>query len=315
MSRGINKIATTAPRVIAGVGYVILSREQDRDQYVSGCFRNNRLTIISDQGEVIKNCFVTRSVWSDVQFPETIKDRGSLVAWINIPYQNKAIIIGVMNKKDELNTVLSEHIFKQERKSAGGVGALINGDGKTGTLTFIASGDDTDKGEIYLKALNEKQMAFMQLYVQGKVEFEVDKDLDFKIGNKFSITIKDEENKKIQALIDYTLGSGFNLLDEFNNNIKTEKDKVTVQAASGNKIYIKTEGNTSEPALLGDKVENAFEEIQRLLENMVQVLEASSAATYVLAPGVQAATKVWKNNLLLLGRKLKLIKSKNIELT
>lgn len=311
---GINKISYDAKRKTCGVGYVVLSRAQNKDVYISSSFRNNRITIITEDYEVIPNCIVSKNVWQYLEFPDDIKSRGSEVVWINVPYQNRIIILDVIHKRDELSYIQTPNQFKFQREVGDNV-VTVQGDGVTGVLTLTAQGTDTGEGEIYIKVLNSSELAVFDLYVQGTVSVDIEKDLNFRVGNKVEFTVRDESNPQNQGLFRYTLGTGWEAIDEFNNKTTTNNSGIYNEVDSTNKIYARATGSTSEPGLLGDKTYQLLNEIEKLLNSMVTVLQGAAAGQYVLAPPVLGATATWQQNIATIIRELSQIKAKNFELS
>lgn len=311
---GVSKIVHDAPRKICGIGYVILSRAQDPDTYISSSFRNNRVSIITDQGEVISGCIVSKNAWQYIEFPPTIKERGSCVVWINVPYQNRVIIFDVLNKRDELNPIQNTNQFKFQRKVGENV-VTVQGDGNIGIINIIASGTASDEGEMYIKILNQNELAIFSLYVQGTATIDVEKDLNFRVGNSINFTVRDENNPNTETIFNYILGTGFTYLDEFNNNFKLNKDGIFQEVPSSVKVYARATGVTSEPGLLGNKTSDLLNEIKDLLNSIVTTLQDSSAGTFVSAPTVLAAVPEWIESVNTMNSAIQVIKAQNFELS
>lgn len=311
---GVNKIVHDAPRKICGVGYVILSRAQDPDSYISSSFRNNRISIITDQSEIISGCIVSKNAWQYLEFPATIKERGSCVVWVNVPYQNRVIILDVLNKRDELNPIQNPGQFKFQRRVGENV-VTVQGDGNTGVINIIANGNASDEGEMYLKVLNQNELAVFNLYVQGMATVDVEKDLNFRVGNSINTTVRNEANPNTEAIFNYILGTGYTFLDEFNNSFKTTTDGIFNEVPNGKKVYARESGTTSEPGLLGDKTTTLFNDIINLLNDMVTVLQGAADGTYVTAPPVLTAAANWIQSIVTINSDLEVIEAQNFELS
>lgn len=312
---GVTKTMHSAPRKICGVGYVILGRGQDKDTYISSSFRNNRISIITDEGEVISGCIVSKNAWQYLEFPATIKSRGSQVVWINIPYQNRVIILDVLHKRDELNSIQTQNQFKFQREVGNNI-VTIQGEGQTGTITIVAQGEANQEGELYIKVLNSSELALFNTYVQGIMSVDVEKDLNFRVGNSVTFIVRDESNPNSTGLFNYVLGTGYSLLDEFKNNIQTNKNGIFTEVPPSVKVYARASGSSSEPGLLGDKTYTLLNEIKNLLTNMVTTLQtASTTPPNVLTAPISAQISNWIESTAKLAAEIQTIKAKNFELS
>lgn len=312
---GISKVSHNAARNSCGIGYVILSRGQDKDTYISSSFRNNRVSIITTDSEVIPNCIVAKNAWQYLEFPDTIDQRGSQVLWINIPHQNRVVILDIVHKRDELNPIQSTSQFKFQRKVGENI-VTIQGDGKTGVINIISQGANKGEGEMYVKILNENELAILDIYVQGIVTVDIENELNFRVGEKVEFVVRDESKPDIQAILNYILGTGFNLLDEFKNNIKTNDIGIFNEVDASVKVYARAIGAVSEPGLLGDKTFTLLNEIVNLLTSMVTTLQtASGSGTFVLNAPIVAQIVDWVAATVKMKPEIQVIKAKNFELS
>jgi hypothetical protein len=312
---GVTKTMHSAPRKICGVGYVILGRGQDKDTYISSSFRNNRISIITDEGEVISGCIVSKNVWQYLEFPATVKSRGSQVVWINIPYQNRVIILDVLHKRDELNNIQIPNQFKFQREVGNNI-VTVQGEGQTGTISIVAQGEADKEGELYVKILNSSELGLFSTYVQGIMSVDVEKDLNFRTGNSVTFTVRDESNPDSAGLFNYVLGAGYSLLDEFKNNFQTNKNGIFNEVPDSVKVYARASGASSEPGLLGDKTYTLLNEIKNLLTSIVTTIQTASAIPpNVLTAPISAQISNWLDSTAKLATEIETIKAKNFELS
>jgi hypothetical protein len=263
---------------------------------------------------VISGCIVSKNAWQYLEFPATLKLRGSEVVWVNIPYQNRVVILDVIHKRDELNPIQGTNQFKFQRE-VGDNTVTIQGEGQTGTITITAQGGANQEGEMYVKVLNASELALFSVYVQGVMSVDIEKDLNFRVGNSVGFTVRDESNPNLEGIFNYILGTGYTLLDEFKNNVYTNNKGVFNEVPTAVKVYARASGAASEPGLLGDKTYTLLNEIKNLLTNMVNVLQTASSGTYVSAPPVKAATANWVEATAKMAEEIKTIKAVNFELS
>lgn len=229
LSDGVNRVNHEAERAVNGIGFVILSKDLDRDKYVGKCYRNSTITIITDRNEIIPNCYVSRNVWEYIKFPATDKEKGSMVAWINPPLGNKPIIISVVNKRDELLDVQEENTFNISRKGNKYSSVELQGFGDSGTFNILIDGETELDSNIAIRMLNSMTSALMEVYVQGGIQIEADDFISLKIKKKISFQIIDEEDDTKQANFSYILGEGLKYEDEFKNTIEAGEEGILMK--------------------------------------------------------------------------------------
>lgn len=334
-SNGINKVRHPAIRNTAGTGYVVLSRQVPKDEYIANCFRNSTVTIITDTNEVITNVMVSKDIWQYIEFPAEMSERGSCIAWLNIHGKNKPIAIAIINKKDQFNEIQTTNSFKYSR-TGDNTAVLIEGLGDKGHHNIIVSGDDEGTGQIKLRVLNKNNKGLFDLMVQGDIDIEGDNDANIKLKHGLYLKIIDENDKTKQSIISYELGKGFTLKDEFNNEVTTSKDGIVIkddfknsattssdgivlQVDTGKKITNKG-GPNIEPALLGDKTQEAIDAINDALQTIAQCLTTVAAAnmTGPTAPVGASMTTGAANSMakvVICKTKAQLIKSKTVEVS
>lgn len=298
MSNGVSKLSHEAPRDSCGVGYVVLSRAQARDAYIGACFRNNYIAIKTAQNEIIPKCIVEKNVWQYLEFPNTSEQRGSAVVWVNVPHQNKVIVIGVLHKRDELNPIQSVGEFKFQRKVGENV-VTVHGNGNNGILNIISQGTLSDEGSMYVKILNQNELAVFDLYVQGVANLTTESDMNLKVGGELNVLVRDDLNPENQATLNYTLGTGLTFTDEYFNTLTSNNGGFVLNVTSGNKVYVKANDDLpTQPGLLGNNVNLLLDEVKNLLQSMINALQASSAsgATMSASP-VSAQIVGWQNSI------------------
>jgi hypothetical protein len=315
MSNGVTKISHAAERKAIGVGYVILSRGQSADSYIASCFRNNTVTLLTEQGEIVPNCIVAKNAWQYLEFPNTVITKGSAVIWVCVPYQNKIVVLDVLHKRDQLNPIQAPGLFKLERK-VGECTITLAGNGNTGTLNIIAQGNDVDQGEIFVKVLNENELALFDMYVQGMVNFAAEQDLNFTAGNSFNLLVQNANPPNNQAILKYLLGTGLTFADEFGNNLLSQNGGLYAQVSKNNKVYAMATGANTQPGLLGNATNTVLNDIYNLLDTIVNTLQiASASGTYVLCAPLAANITSWLSDITQLKADLQNIKAQNFELS
>lgn len=313
---GMTKISHNASRKTAGTGYVILNNVQPRVNYIRSCFKNQTINIITNDGEIIPNCLVAKGVWNHLNFPEDIKTRGSAIVWINIPYLERVIVINVLNKRDEVLENDNENTFKFQRKIDEN-NVVFSGDGKQGVFNFLTQGEEAGESQIVYKLLSGNQQALMDIYVQGNIKYNVENDVDFRVGDAITIVVRDDENPGKSAKLTYKLGEGFTLQDEFSNQVRTNNNGVFAEVPANKKVYAVASGSTGEPALLGDATALLLQTNINLLDQLIKTLDAATKANSgpIQQSAVSPVIPLLKANLSNMKNQFTKIKATNLNIT
>lgn len=277
LSDGISSVVNPGERPICGHGYVILSRQMNRADYIEKSLRNNLLTIITDTNEVIRDCSVSEGAWNFIKFPKSIKTKGSCVIWLCAPNSNKVTILATVTKRDELLHHNIENGFKLLRETENGT-SLIEGDGNRGIMNFIVDSEVDDGAKISVRILNSLSQGLFDIYVQGNLNIEVDDTVSLKIKNALKVRFIDEFDNSKFTDISYVLGNGYVMLDEFGNNINVNKDGVKIIVPNGNKIISISNDGVIEPSVLGNELISLLKNLLNEI-NKITVLTPSGASS------------------------------------
>ena len=127
-TRGISK------RNSAGIGYITLPLDTDRAAYIRSVYRKGAISVTLDEGGTIDDVLITKEAIDKLTFPKSSRELGSLVFWVNIPKKNQPIIVGTLNKANELVN-LNENEFSFRRDSKFGF-VEVSGNGKNSDLNL-----------------------------------------------------------------------------------------------------------------------------------------------------------------------------------
>lgn len=296
LSEGVNPVKNTAERPVCGYGYVILSRDYNRADYIERSFRNNILNIITDRNEIIKDCYVGENVWNYIKFPKSIRTKGSCVVWLCAPNSNRVTIIATITKRDELQQLNTENSFKLLRESELGT-ISIEGDVNKGILNFVVNSDIENGAKVTWRILNSLVQGLFDIYIQGSLKIEVDDTLKIKIKNELDITFIDDFNPDTSTNINYTLSKGYVMVDEFGNQVALDANGYHIKVPAGEKLIF--EGSTpTQNSVLGITLMN-------LLKELISKIEAIT----VMTPSGVSSTPLNVLDFTLISAKLKTILS------
>ena len=269
------------PKNYGGIGYIYIPSDVERQKFISTCYNITKVSFVTEDGQIYHNVPIDKVAIKEVIFPSDDRKLGSPIVWMNIPFKDSPVVIGVYNALDEFQK-LEEDQFALEKITSTGM-VKISGKGKTGELfiyvnNFSSTGNTLDLqddqleslpsrqqiegGKIFIDVQNDGGTAEVNLNVKGKINIVTEDTTYIKNANEFLLEVRDEEldpnngltnvttkisfkngilDFKIVTLDDqgnetkdgiielnYTRGTGLNYVDEFNNQIITNKDQVQI---------------------------------------------------------------------------------------
>lgn len=245
-------------RYSAGVGYLILPNDLDRDTYVRYCFNTNTISIALENGGILNNVQCTKSVIQQLEFPLNTKEVGSQVVWVDQEALGYPVVVGVLLRSDQV-TDLSEHQTSQRRVTNNGSSEIL----VDGQNPFIIINSDSLKdtgGDIYIVSKNTGLTSKININSSGEINLS-SQNIQASISNELNIIIRDSLQDDKITTINYTKGEGFNYQDEFDNQIEVKDGKINIVSDN---INIGGD-NATEPILLGDTTVSMIDKILEIL--------------------------------------------------
>lgn len=242
----------------AGIGYLTVPDDLDRDLFVKQCFKQGKVAIVLESGGVKTDVTVASHVFNYLDFPPDNKSLGSLVFWVNKPKDNKPVIIATINKNNEFIN-LSEHNFKLGKSFKNGNYVEISGDAKSGALMINAQGTDSG-GNLNITVTNKNDNASLDILVRGKTSIKTIGSAFMSVTDTLECVIEDLTKDKKRTSIKYKKGEGLTYEDEFENVIKANKQNVQINAKK-----IVNLGKGKEPISMGDQTQKMFDEFITLV--------------------------------------------------
>lgn len=313
LSDGVNRIGTKAKRASAGVGWIIMNTEVD--DIVRNSIETGVVSIITPENEIIQRCLVTTAAIQEIKFPKSTKEKGSLVAWISSPISTTVIIIGVVRATNEKNSLPKENSFQLQRSNEEDH-IIIEGIGEGGIINVITR--SKQGGQINIKALSEKLIATLDVYVQGQILVEADDLIHIKTEREFTVVMETTEPNKTEkstASFGYIIGKGFFFKDQFEQEITTEKGKVNVHTKSDGIITASGGDNTVEKALLGESTIKALSNMLDIMKDIIAPIKTLTVNTQsgVVLPATPAQLQEVEVSIELAKKQLDKLKSKNLK--
>jgi hypothetical protein len=253
MSRGINN-----PSYPVGIGYVCIPFDADRKKYVSTCFRKERVAIqLDDGGTVIKNCYISKSLLSEVVFPEVFDKLGSAVSFIVPTNHDIPIIVGVISRPGD-NQLLDEHEYQKIISSDMGVVSLTMK--PDGGIFLDVDSDFENKGNFKVTLRSKNNTAKfdvscfgdINLYSEGKVSLEALKSCQIRLTE----VLQGIKQNQAQIMMSE---EGFTYEDKFKNKITCDiKGKITLH-----------EGTS--PAVKGDELAKQLVLMKSTIDSFIDI--------------------------------------------
>lgn len=244
MSYNIGQAISEGDKWSAGVAYVTIPSDVDRESFIAHCYQTNTLYIKTEDGGYHKNIATDNWSFNFIDFPQKPGDNGSLVFYVQEPVHKELMVIGIVNSDNEI-VDLVEGQFKLRKKWLNNF-VEITGSAKDGYLSMTV--DSQDNSSFIIHVNNENNNAELNIEVAGNII----------INALNSISLISKGNHSVQV---------------FDPNDNTKYSEILVESeeinASTDKFSI-NEG--SSPITLGDQCKLIF-------DNLFDELGKSTVAT------------------------------------
>lgn len=178
-----------------GIGYIALPSDIPRAEYISLCYKNSSVCIKCEDGSFYTRVPIDSTALNFIEFPLEINDLGSPIVFVNEPVKNQLIVLGVLNKIEDMQDNI-EGQFKFKKKFGASYVEIV-GSAKNESIGLIVDGQD--RGEIFINVSNDKSNAKLNIEILGDANLTVSNNINFTSHNKIRLetlndTDKNEEN-------------------------------------------------------------------------------------------------------------------------
>lgn len=165
---------TSAPgfKYNAGIAYVGIPSDLDRNEYIADCYRNHHISVHLDDGGFSNRVPISPEVLGFITFPAETNELGSPLVYIMDEIYQQPYIVARLMRRDELGDS-NEHAFKFSRKLNGSF-VEVSGSAKDNMINILVDGDE-DAGLINLKLYSKNEDCKLLIDVQGDVEISSSK--------------------------------------------------------------------------------------------------------------------------------------------
>jgi len=269
----------------AGIGYLIIPKDIDRDTYILNAFRTGRVLMLTDNGEQSENVKVSKSAMNDLEFPTEVDGLGSLVVWVLHPLKKIPIIAGVINGGDETSS-LAEGGFNFTKTlndclvsiqgNAKNKSISINLEGEGGVISILSLGKG---GTLRLSSDNIKTQSLEKYELDGK---------NTKVFSESSEQIKTSEGDILLEIIKnkdlVTITKGKTKLDIRDNYILIEKEEGSIKVSENIEIISK------EGILFKSASGTLLSAIDDLLDEISKITTVTALGTQPILNAIQFQT-------------------------
>lgn len=233
--RSLGTTGVASGKDASGVAYVVIPEDQDRDVFITTCYRTQTVMLRDEMGAAWRNVFVTKDLLQQVTFPEKPDERGSPVIWVKVPKHNLPVVIGILDLKNIYSVIQEEHQFRLQQRSPVGNSVDFNARALSASLDLAVASTEDGKGSLRVKVTNPDQTAELDVYVKGNINVFADKKIRLGTNEELVVEIV-KPNLDPLGLLTYKAGTGWTLKDEFNNEVTTTDGHVKIKEGSGGKI-------------------------------------------------------------------------------
>jgi len=201
----------------AGIGYIAIPDDIDRDKYVEDCYRTNSVTIFGGiHYGFFHNVFVDVDSMQKIKFPKDNKSFGSPVMWVNVPVFNKPAIIAVFKYSDDYEALEEQSTHNLLERN--GRHITVSKRANDATIDIHIRGDSEMPGTLNLNIINDNKTCELNVYVTGKTTVSSTEQLTLRSDKKLELIVVDKNSEKKLDLT-YEDGVGLIYKDEFENEL------------------------------------------------------------------------------------------------
>lgn len=269
------KYVSTRPvgtRNSAGIGYIILPTDKDRDKYIESCYNTGTISVMLEDGGMVDYVSISNHVLNYLEFPKTSEQLGSMLFWVNIPKKNIPVIVAVINKNDEIISIGEHQIIQSKDHKDGYI--EISGNAKDGLLNITAKGKKSDKGVLNISVTNVDDTAELNLLVRGTSNIKTIGDTNLEVTNKIKIRIFDPDVDDKETVWYYEKGKGFSYKDEFDNEIEINSDgKINIKPSKQFNLF-----SGKEPLVKGDTLKSELDKLSARVDLLYKAIQTGVPA-------------------------------------
>lgn len=243
-----------------GVGFVIIPKNLDIEEYKKDVYLSGRISIYGGYGHPnFYNILIDRDTLQRIKFPKDSSSFGSPVVWINIPKHDEPVVIASL-KYDEEFFELSENrrrfTLTDKTKSLD-----FDLDAKKGKISLSGNGGK-GKMEFDINISNDFENAIFRVNIEGETLIRSSKRIIAISEEKIEIGVSNKSGILKNKVSLKSEGETLRIEDQYGNSISVDEDRINFKS----KEIINGEGN--EKAVLGDTLKSILDRYDEALGRM-----------------------------------------------
>lgn len=289
----------------AGIGYIVIPNDKNRDGYIQKCYRNH--TVAIRPGLNYSKTYdipITADALSSIEFPERTEDLGSTIVWVREDFQNRPVVIGVIKDAGKPSQLSSSQ--QQIIQEYGNQLAQIFLDAKKSLLNLSAVGNNANPAIINIRATGSSEDE-VNVESGGSINHNSRKETHT-ITEEYSVSITNGlkeiykliiNDKELKILDQWGNSININelsneLKDAYGRTLLMNKDEVHYSDSFKNEVIFNKDnvqiicnkfnvGQGSEQMVLGNTLKN-------LLERLITSIQSITVPTPVGISGTPINT-------------------------
>ena len=248
----------------AGVGFVVVPSNIDREQYIEDCYRTNTLSINGGIGYGIFNgVHADNDVMQNITFPTDEENRGTAVVWVRDSISQLPVIVAVLRKQSEYYN-LSENQYRLKRHNVEKTRIVeLFLDGDTSDFEIMVVGDKDQPARVNIKLSSQNKDSNFTLSCDNEINILSDKKITLESNEQINVQLTQKGENK--ATIKYVIEEGFSYEDEFGNEIVCKDNEITVKSDKIN------HNSGKEPMVLGDTLVNILNDLLKAIQQLTVI--------------------------------------------
>lgn len=110
----IKKSIPSGSRNSAGVGYLMIPIDIDRELWIKSCYRKGQVSLLNEN-ERIDNVVIGKHIFQELEFPSTPQELGTKLVWVSTI--KNVVAIAVINKNNEIIELVNDKTFSIIKKN------------------------------------------------------------------------------------------------------------------------------------------------------------------------------------------------------
>lgn len=245
----------------AGVGFVVVPEEVDRNQYIRDCYRTNTVTINGGKGYgYFSGVNVDVNVMQNIEFPVDKDNRGTPVVWVKDAISQLPVIVATLRKQNGYYSL--DQNQRRIYVGNGDRGIEIMLDGNNSSLQISMVGDSEEYSEFNINLSSSKKNSVFNLFSDSEINVTAEKNLNIVSNDNLDIKITKKGEEKVTITCN---DKGWLYKDEFNNELEIKKGEINIKSDKINH----NDGN--EPMVLGDTLANILNDLLSAIEKITVI--------------------------------------------